>query len=143
MAQKYFGSPVRKMRTDEAQQIFGLDAEGKPSYGVPLSNYMNAQVCQIHDPFRDDIAQKKAEMKPVLVCARKKMKRHRGAKIVTLCRHSHRHQPHTKQKGITKKLSIITICASASASTSVGASVWRGDEGYHCQIFIFLGHLVT
>lgn len=44
MAQKYFGSPVRKMKTDEAQQIFGLDAEGKPSYGVPLSNYMNAQV---------------------------------------------------------------------------------------------------
>ncbi|KAF9394723.1 Vacuolar protease A [Podila verticillata] len=43
MAQKYFGSPVRKMKTDEAQQIFGLDSEGKPSYGVPLSNYMNAQ----------------------------------------------------------------------------------------------------
>ncbi|KAF9409302.1 hypothetical protein BGZ94_002004, partial [Podila epigama] len=43
MAQKYFGSPVRKMKTDESQQIFGLDAEGKPSYGVPLSNYMNAQ----------------------------------------------------------------------------------------------------
>lgn len=73
MAQKYFGSPVRKMKTDEAQQIFGLDAEGKPSYGVPLSNYMNAQVCQIHESFFDDIAQKeKREMKPVLICARKK-----------------------------------------------------------------------
>ncbi|KAG0297008.1 Vacuolar protease A [Linnemannia gamsii] len=43
MAQKYFGSPVRKMKADQASQIFGLDAEGKPSYGVPLSNYMNAQ----------------------------------------------------------------------------------------------------
>jgi len=44
MAQKYFGSPSRKMNADKAQQIFGLDADGKPSYGVPLSNYMNAQV---------------------------------------------------------------------------------------------------
>lgn len=44
MAQKYFGSPTRKMNADKAQQIFGLDADGKPSYGVPLSNYMNAQV---------------------------------------------------------------------------------------------------
>jgi len=44
MAQKYFGSPSRKMKKDQANQIFGLDAEGKPSYGVPLSNYMNAQV---------------------------------------------------------------------------------------------------
>ncbi|KAF9928675.1 Vacuolar protease A [Linnemannia zychae] len=43
MAQKYFGSPSRKMKADQASQIFGLDAEGKPSYGVPLSNYMNAQ----------------------------------------------------------------------------------------------------
>ncbi|KAF9155135.1 Vacuolar protease A [Linnemannia schmuckeri] len=43
MAQKYFGSPARKMKADQASQIFGLDAEGKPSYGVPLSNYMNAQ----------------------------------------------------------------------------------------------------
>ncbi|KAF9174245.1 Vacuolar protease A [Mortierella sp. AD011] len=43
MAQKYFGSPSRKMNADRANQIFGLDAEGKPSYGVPLSNYMNAQ----------------------------------------------------------------------------------------------------
>ncbi|KAG0254264.1 Vacuolar protease A, partial [Linnemannia exigua] len=43
MAQKYFGSPTRKMKADQASQIFGLDAEGKPSYGVPLSNYMNAQ----------------------------------------------------------------------------------------------------
>jgi len=43
MAQKYFGSPARKMKADQANQIFGLDAEGKPSYGVPLSNYMNAQ----------------------------------------------------------------------------------------------------
>ncbi|KAF9394473.1 Vacuolar protease A [Podila verticillata] len=42
-AQKYFGSPSRKMNADKAQQIFGLDADGKPSYGVPLSNYMNAQ----------------------------------------------------------------------------------------------------
>lgn len=47
MAQKYFGSPARKMKADQANQIFGLDAEGKPSYGVPLSNYMNAQVCLI------------------------------------------------------------------------------------------------
>ncbi|KAG0041386.1 Vacuolar protease A [Gryganskiella cystojenkinii] len=31
------------MKADQANQIFGLDAEGKPSYGVPLSNYMNAQ----------------------------------------------------------------------------------------------------
>lgn len=44
MAQKYFGSVHRKMRTDEANQIIGLDASGKPTYGVPLSNYMNAQV---------------------------------------------------------------------------------------------------
>jgi len=44
MTQKYFGSVHRKIKTDEANQIFGLDAEGKPSYGVPLSNYMNAQV---------------------------------------------------------------------------------------------------
>jgi hypothetical protein len=44
MAQKYFGSPARKMKADQASQIFGLDAEGKSSYGVPLSNYMNAQV---------------------------------------------------------------------------------------------------
>ncbi|KAK3817589.1 MAG: endopeptidase [Benniella sp.] len=43
MAQKYFGFFHRKIKTDEANQIFGLDAEGKPSYGVPLSNYMNAQ----------------------------------------------------------------------------------------------------
>ncbi|KAG0266469.1 Vacuolar protease A [Mortierella polycephala] len=43
MTQKYFGSPARKMKADRANQIFGLDAEGKPSYGVPLSNYMNAQ----------------------------------------------------------------------------------------------------
>ncbi|KAF9182892.1 Vacuolar protease A [Haplosporangium sp. Z 767] len=43
MAQKYFGSVHRKIKTDEANQIFGADAYGKPSYGVPLSNYMNAQ----------------------------------------------------------------------------------------------------
>ncbi|KAF9898450.1 Vacuolar protease A [Lobosporangium transversale] len=43
LAQKYFGSPARKMQMDQANQIFGLDAEGKPSYGVPLSNFMNAQ----------------------------------------------------------------------------------------------------
>ncbi|KAF8926292.1 endopeptidase [Dissophora ornata] len=43
MAQKYFGSRSRKMKADQANQIFGLDAQGKPSYGVPLSNYMNAQ----------------------------------------------------------------------------------------------------
>ncbi|KAG0365772.1 Vacuolar protease A [Gamsiella multidivaricata] len=43
LSQKYFGSPARKMKTDQANQIIGLDAEGKPSYGVPLSNYMNAQ----------------------------------------------------------------------------------------------------
>ncbi|KAG0282271.1 hypothetical protein BGZ96_000648, partial [Linnemannia gamsii] len=43
MAQKYFGSVHRKMKTDEANQIIGLDASGKPAYGVPLSNYMNAQ----------------------------------------------------------------------------------------------------
>ncbi|KAF9279718.1 endopeptidase [Linnemannia elongata] len=43
MAQKYFGSVQRKMRTDEANQIIGRDANGKPTYGVPLSNYMNAQ----------------------------------------------------------------------------------------------------
>ncbi|KAF9574946.1 Vacuolar protease A [Mortierella alpina] len=42
MAQKYFGSH-RKSKKEDATQIFGLDAEGKPSYGVPLSNYMNAQ----------------------------------------------------------------------------------------------------
>ncbi|KAG0195525.1 hypothetical protein BGX28_001212, partial [Mortierella sp. GBA30] len=43
MAQKYFGSYHRKVKSDEATQIFGLDSEGKPSYGVPLSNYMDAQ----------------------------------------------------------------------------------------------------
>ncbi|KAF9292603.1 Vacuolar protease A [Mortierella alpina] len=43
LGQKYFGSPSRKMKADQANAIFGLDAEGKPSYGVPLSNYMNAQ----------------------------------------------------------------------------------------------------
>ncbi|KAF9980210.1 Vacuolar protease A [Mortierella antarctica] len=42
MAQKYFGSH-RKSKKEDATQIFGLDAEGKPTYGVPLSNYMNAQ----------------------------------------------------------------------------------------------------
>lgn len=44
MAQKYFGSPSRKMNADKAQQIFGLDADGKPSYSVPLSNFVNYQV---------------------------------------------------------------------------------------------------
>jgi hypothetical protein len=46
ITQKYFGSVNRKMKADEAaaNQILGLDASGKPSYGVPLSNYMNAQV---------------------------------------------------------------------------------------------------
>ncbi|KAI1299081.1 Vacuolar protease A [Mortierella claussenii] len=43
MAQKYFGSAHGKIKAEEAAQIFGLDAEGKPSHGVPLSNYMNAQ----------------------------------------------------------------------------------------------------
>ncbi|KAI8350972.1 aspartic peptidase domain-containing protein [Mortierella sp. GBAus27b] len=43
MAQKYFGSVQRKVKADEANQILGLDAEGKSSHGVPLSNYMNAQ----------------------------------------------------------------------------------------------------
>ncbi|KAF9928920.1 Vacuolar protease A [Mortierella alpina] len=43
LGQKYFGSPSRKMKADQANAILGLDAEGKPSYGVPLSNYMNAQ----------------------------------------------------------------------------------------------------
>lgn len=70
MAQKYFGSPVRKMKTDEAQQIFGLDAEGKPSYGVPLSNYMNAQVKNTRS-LLVSIA-KKGKMKPILICTRKK-----------------------------------------------------------------------
>ncbi|KAF9288216.1 Vacuolar protease A [Mortierella alpina] len=42
MTQKYFGSH-RKTKTEDATRIFGLDAEGKPTYGVPLSNYMNAQ----------------------------------------------------------------------------------------------------
>ncbi|KAF9895551.1 hypothetical protein BX616_009430, partial [Lobosporangium transversale] len=45
MAQKYFGSSSRqrKIMSDKAAQIFGLDANGKPTHGVPLSNYMNAQ----------------------------------------------------------------------------------------------------
>ncbi|KAF9438161.1 Vacuolar protease A [Entomortierella beljakovae] len=43
MAQKYFGSVNRKIKADEASQIFGADANGKPTHGVPLSNYMNAQ----------------------------------------------------------------------------------------------------
>ncbi|KAG0364669.1 endopeptidase [Gamsiella multidivaricata] len=43
MAQKYFGSSNRKIKIDQATQVLGFDAEGKPSYGVPLSNYMNAQ----------------------------------------------------------------------------------------------------
>ncbi|KAG0328425.1 Vacuolar protease A [Podila humilis] len=43
VSQKYFGSPARKMAADKAQQIIGLDAKGKPSYGVPLSNFLNAQ----------------------------------------------------------------------------------------------------
>ncbi|KAF9950106.1 Vacuolar protease A [Mortierella alpina] len=43
LSQKYFGSRSRKMKADQANAIFGLDAEGKPSHGVPLSNYMNAQ----------------------------------------------------------------------------------------------------
>ncbi|KAF9930361.1 Vacuolar protease A [Modicella reniformis] len=43
MTQKYFGSPVRKMNIDMANQVIGLDAEGKSSYGVPLSNFLNAQ----------------------------------------------------------------------------------------------------
>ncbi|KAF9426368.1 Vacuolar protease A, partial [Entomortierella beljakovae] len=43
MTQKYFGSTSHKMNVDKANQIFGTDAQGKPSYGVPLSNYMNAQ----------------------------------------------------------------------------------------------------
>ncbi|KAF8980911.1 Vacuolar protease A [Entomortierella lignicola] len=43
MAQKYFGSVNRKIKADEATRIFGADAEGKPTHGVPLSNYMNAQ----------------------------------------------------------------------------------------------------
>ncbi|KAG0303852.1 Vacuolar protease A [Dissophora globulifera] len=43
MAQKYFGSTHRKIKADEAAQIIGLDAHGKPTYGVPLSNYVNAQ----------------------------------------------------------------------------------------------------
>ncbi|KAG0197689.1 Vacuolar protease A [Mortierella sp. GBA30] len=42
-AQKYFGSPARKMKAEQMNQVIGLDAEGKPSYGVPLSNFMNAQ----------------------------------------------------------------------------------------------------
>lgn len=49
MVQKYFGSVHRKMKADEANQIIGLDASGKPSYGVPLSNYMNAQVNSHHN----------------------------------------------------------------------------------------------
>ncbi|CAO3570870.1 unnamed protein product [Mortierella alpina] len=42
MAQKYFGKH-RKFQKEDATRILGLDAEGKPVYGVPLSNYMNAQ----------------------------------------------------------------------------------------------------
>jgi len=49
MAQKYFGSPTRKMKADQANQILGFDAEGKSSHGVPLSNYMNAQVWTVLD----------------------------------------------------------------------------------------------
>ena len=43
MAQKYFGKH-RKFKKEDATRILGLDAEGKPVYGVPLSNFMNAQV---------------------------------------------------------------------------------------------------
>ncbi|KAF9557561.1 hypothetical protein BGW38_009148, partial [Lunasporangiospora selenospora] len=45
IAQKYFGSGSanRKVKADQMNQILGFDAEGKPSYGVPLSNYLNAQ----------------------------------------------------------------------------------------------------
>ncbi|KAF9158267.1 Vacuolar protease A [Actinomortierella ambigua] len=43
LSQKYFGSPARKMQHDRATEIFGLDANGGQSVGVPLSNFMNAQ----------------------------------------------------------------------------------------------------
>ncbi|KAF8924716.1 endopeptidase [Dissophora ornata] len=43
MSQKYFGSIHRKIKADESTKIFGADADGKPTHGVPLSNYMNAQ----------------------------------------------------------------------------------------------------
>ncbi|KAG0253870.1 Vacuolar protease A [Actinomortierella ambigua] len=43
LSQKYFGSPARKMQHDKATEIFGLDANGGQSVGVPLSNFMNAQ----------------------------------------------------------------------------------------------------
>ncbi|KAK3829046.1 MAG: endopeptidase [Benniella sp.] len=43
MTQKYFGSHVRKMSLDMSTEVIGRDAQGKPSYGVPLTNFMNAQ----------------------------------------------------------------------------------------------------
>ncbi|KAG0244600.1 endopeptidase [Mortierella sp. GBAus27b] len=43
VSQKYFGTPVRKVNLEMANQVIGFDSDGKPTYGVPLSNFMNAQ----------------------------------------------------------------------------------------------------
>ncbi|KAG0241205.1 Vacuolar protease A [Actinomortierella wolfii] len=43
LSQKYFGSPARKMQHDLSSEIFGFDANGGQTVGVPLSNFMNAQ----------------------------------------------------------------------------------------------------
>jgi saccharopepsin len=41
LTQKYFGA---QRHQSQASQIFSPDANGRVEHGVPLSNYMNAQV---------------------------------------------------------------------------------------------------
>ncbi|KAF9973994.1 Vacuolar protease A [Actinomortierella ambigua] len=43
LSQKYFGSPARKMQHDRSAEVFGFDARGGQTVGVPISNFMNAQ----------------------------------------------------------------------------------------------------